>query len=90
MNLPLVREIPVSAGVLIAGFAVVIFQVAVGPVDRYGDRPFDRCVRAWVVVALTGIGIGSVLYGVMRRTGEEHQRWLAGLKFAPALTMALE
>ena len=74
---------------LIAGFAVVIFQVAWVRLIAMVIGPSIYVYGAWVVVALTGIGIGSVLYGVMRRAGGEHQRWLAGLEFVLALTMAL-
>ncbi len=73
----------------VAGFAVVIFQVAWVRLIAMVIGPSIYVYGVWVVVALTGIGIGSILYGVMRRAGEEHRRWLAGLEFLLALTMAL-
>ena len=42
-----------------------------------------------VVVVLTGLGIGSLLYGRAQRTPAEHQRRLAMLEFLIAFTVAL-
>jgi spermidine synthase len=73
----------------IAGFAVVIFQVAWVRLITMVIGPSIYVYGVWMVVVLTGIGVGSILYGLMHRAGEEHQRWLAGLEFLLALTMAL-
>ena len=73
----------------IAGFAVVIFQVAWVRLIAMVMGPSIYVYSVWMVVVLAGVGIGSILYGRMHRAGEEHQRWLAGLEFVLALTMAL-
>jgi spermidine synthase len=73
----------------IAGFAVAIFQIAWVRLIAMVIGPSIYVSNVWMVVFLTGIGIGSILYGLMHRAGEEHQRWLAGLEFLLALTMAL-
>ena len=62
---------------LIAGFAVVIFQIAWVRLIAMVIGPSIYVYSVWVVVALTGIGIGSILYGFMHRAGEGHQRRLA-------------
>lgn len=73
----------------IAGFAVVIFQIAWVRLIAMVIGPSIYVYGVWMVVVLTGVGTGSILYGVMHRAGGEHQRWLAGLEFVLALTMAL-
>ncbi len=73
----------------IAAFAVVIFQVAWVRLIAMVIGPSIYVYSVWMVVVLTGIGIGSILCGLMHRAGEERQRWLAGLEFLLALTMAL-
>ena len=45
MNLRSVHEIPVSAGVRDGGRGRGDFPGRLGSADRYGDRPFDLCVR---------------------------------------------
>ena len=72
----------------IAGFAVVVFQVAWVRLIAMVIGPSIHVYGVWMVVGLTGVGVGSILYGLMHRAGEEH-RWLAGLEFLLALTMAL-
>ncbi len=73
----------------IAGFAVVIFQVAWVRLIAMVIGPSIYVYSDWMVVVLMGIGIGSILCGLMHRAGEAHERWLAGLEFLLALAMAL-
>ena len=73
----------------VAGFAVVIFQASWVRLMAMVIGPSVYVYGVWMVVALTSIGMGSILYGLMHRTGEEHRRWLAGLECVLALTMAL-
>src|SRR5579872_1958153 len=72
----------------IAGFAMVIFQVAWVRLIAMVIGPSIYVYGVWMVVVLTGVGIGSIRYGLIHRAGEGPQQWLAGLEFLLALTMA--
>jgi spermidine synthase len=73
----------------ISGLALVLFQAAWVRSAAMVMGSSIYVYGAWIVVVLTGTGIGSILYSRVPRPTAGHQRWLEWLEFLLALTAAL-
>ena len=73
----------------ISGLAVMTFELGWVRLAAMVMGASIYVYTASIVIALTGIGIGSALYGYPQRTSAGHQRWFALLAFLMAFTFAL-